>query len=101
MANKYYSSITKKQANVIYMTNKQGLINLSDIEMKYIYNHFVDINDLCNNNNQQNIYDIVKNAVNAIFDKNYELAQEELKKAFNLECVNFDSKDIRALKEVL
>ena len=101
MANKYYSSITKKQANVIYMTNKQGLINLSDVEMKYIYNHFVDINGFCNNNDQQNVYDIVKSTVQAIFDKNYELAQEELKRAFKLECANFDSKDIRVLKEVL
>lgn len=47
----YFSSLTKKQAGVIFAANKNGNITLPDAAIKYMYRHFVDVRGYNNNHN--------------------------------------------------
>lgn len=100
MANLYYESISKKQAGVIFSANKQGLIKMNDLQVKYMYNHFVELRSYNNDNNYQDILNNMRNAVQAIFDKDYKKAQEEIEHAFSKLLRGYDSKEIKAMKEV-
>ena len=97
----FYSSITKKQAGVIFSANKQGKIHIPDTAIKYMYRHFVDVRAYADNSTQQDIYDRLKKGVDLIFKNDYEEAQKEIMSAFEMQTIIASSKDIDELKKAL
>lgn len=97
----YYQSISKKQAGVIFAANKQGKINIPDICIKYMYNHFVDVRGYKRDDNQQDVYNSLKIGLEWLFRGNYEKAQKSLIGAFQRQCFSFDSKEINEMRKAL
>lgn len=99
MASAYYHYISKKQIGVIFAAVKRGDIYLNDTQISYMYRHFSEVRGFNNNNNFQDILLEVKCCINAIFEKDYEEAQQCINRAFSKECSFFNSEEIRKLKE--
>lgn len=96
----YFSSLTKKQAGVIFAANKNGNITLPDAAIKYMYRHFVDVRGYNNNHNQQDVYDKLQNGVELIFQKRYKEAESEIVSAFRVESLLYNSKELSEIKRV-
>lgn len=63
-----------------------------------MYNHFSEVSGIKNNENQEDVYLRVKACVDALFQNDYETAQNRIDEAFKVECACFSSKEIEELK---
>lgn len=77
---KIYKQITKKQAGVIFRAYKDGKINISEEDIKRVYN-LVDYNGYDDNGTMQWMNDRLQIAIEKIFAGEYGEADEQIKLA--------------------
>lgn len=76
-----YKQITKRQAGVIYRAYKESLVDVTDENIKSLYN-LVDYRGYDDNGSMQRMNDSIQLAIEAVFENNYEKANEQLRRAF-------------------
>lgn len=89
---KYYTYISKKQIGVVYFNNKKGNLSLSDEIISWLYNSIAEIKNFNNDHSFENVLDIVKNAIDKLFENDYEEADKDIKRAFHSYNVIFQKR---------
>lgn len=80
----YYTWISKKQIGVIFSNWKRGNINLTDDQIKWLYNSCAEVKGFNNNNRFEDVLRRVKNAIDSIFAGNNAEAESEINTAYDL-----------------
>lgn len=80
----YYTWISKKQIGVIFSNWKRGNLDLTEEQVKWLYNKCAEVKGFNNNNNFQDVLSRVKSAIDSIFDNSYSEAEESIKSAYSL-----------------
>ena len=80
----YYTWISKKQIGVIFSNWKRGNLDLTEEQIKWLYNNCAEVKGFNNNNNFQDVLSRVKSAIDSIFDNSYSEAEESIKSAYHL-----------------
>ena len=72
---------SRKQINVIFASWKQGKINLTENQMKKLYD-YADYYSYWSNG--KDTYDCIKTIIDGIFNNDYDLAQTRINILFNV-----------------
>ena len=80
----YYTWISKKQIGVIFSNWKRGNIELSEEQIKWLYNSRAEVIGLNNNMNLEDVLKRVKSAIESIFSGNIKEAEDAVKSAYTL-----------------
>lgn len=75
---KYHTYISKKQIGVIFSNWKKGNLDLTEEDIKCLYNSFAEVKGFNTNNNFEDCLVRVKRGIESIFDGNIEEAQEQI-----------------------
>ena len=81
---KYYTFISKKQIGVIFSNWKKGNLNLTEDEIKFLYNNCAEIRGLNFNHNFDDVLQRVKYAIDSVFANNFSEAESQIKSAYRL-----------------
>ncbi len=84
----YAYFISRKQAGVIFANFKKGTLNITNDDIKFIYNKCVEIKGFDFSHNNEYL-SLVLAAVEAVFDKNYKAAELAVKEAARIYNVRF------------
>lgn len=80
----YYTWISKKQIGVIFSNWKRGNIDLSEEQIKWLYNSCAEVKGFNNNMNLEDVLKRVKSAIESIFSGNIKEAEDAVKSAYTL-----------------
>lgn len=79
--------LTRKQAGVIFKNYKQGNLNLTDADVKFLYDSLVG--DSYPDATMQDVYSKAHKAVDACFAEDYEEAEKQFRAAEFVYHINY------------
>lgn len=79
----YYTWISKKQIGVIFSNWKRGNIELTEAQIKWLYNSCAEVRGY-NNNRFEDVLRRVKSAIDSIFANDFDGAKTAINGAYDL-----------------
>ena len=80
----YYTYISRKQIGAIFANYKQGKLQMTDEDVKLMYDRFSEVRGFNNNANYEDALDRMKAAIDSVFAGDLEEAQTWLNGALGV-----------------